>query len=169
MTRLSYTYIRPPRHFSFEGELLEATAAYLIFQGSLAPSQPLRVNGEEVLAGGYQAVWFLFQGQPWDVARVYRPDGVWTGYYVDMLEPVRWTDADPSTLCPLVDLFLDLWISSNGDARLLDADELEAALASGVISEGQAALARRTQDQLRQEVARGRFPPALVTSFVRER
>lgn len=118
-----------------------------------------------MLADGYWAVWFLFKDRPYDVARFYRPDGVWTGYYADVLEPVRWRGADPHTLEPLVDLFLDLWIAPDGRYLVLDEDEFEQAARSGHLNAEQIATARSTLDQLVGEVESWAFPPDLATSF----
>jgi predicted RNA-binding protein associated with RNAse of E/G family len=117
------------------------------------------------MAAGYEAVWFLFKDEPFDVGRFYRPDGRWTGYYVDMLEPVRWQHSAPETLEPIVDLFLDLWIAPDGGFTVLDDDEFEEALAGGHITEAQAQLARETLARLVKSTQRGRFPPQIVKDF----
>ena len=132
------------------------------------PSSPLEVDGAEVIATGYRTVWFLFQGKPYDIGRFYRPDGTWTGYYVDILEPVQWTNADPRTLHPLVDLFLDIWITPDRRYLVLDEDEFDQAVATGHLSPSQAHHARRTLAELVEQVERGAFPPAIVTGFVGE-
>jgi predicted RNA-binding protein associated with RNAse of E/G family len=117
------------------------------------------------MGSGYRAVWFLFNGEPYDVGRFYRPDGTWTGYYVDILEPVRWQGADPETLEPLVDLFLDVWIAPGGSFQLFDEDELGEALEQDAVTEDQARRARRTADQVIGAIERGAFPPEVVRRF----
>jgi len=118
------------------------------------------------MAAGYWAVWFLFKDELFDVARLYRPDGTWTGYYADVLEPVRWSGDDPWSLDPIIDLFLDLWIAPDGGRVVLDEDEFEQAVASRYLSERQASQARKTLDELWEFTARGSFPPPTVRSFV---
>lgn len=131
----------------------------------LQPSKPLVVGGEEVLAAGYQAVWFLYKGEPWDIARIYRPDGSWAGYYADVLEPVKWEGADPRTLQPVVDLFLDLWITPAGEVLLLDEDELAAAIEDGWVSVERADWARQVARNMLQAVEWETFPPIEVRRY----
>ncbi len=114
---------------------------------------------------GYRAVWFLFKDRPFDVGRIYRPDGTWTGYYSDILEPVRWVDADPTTLQPITDLFLDLWIAPDGRHRVLDEDEFEEAIGRGILTGEQIDHARRVLHELTEATERGAFPPAVAKEF----
>lgn len=160
------TYVRPPhRRTDLETLLLEAGEDRIVTAVRYEPSEPLRRRREVVLDRGYWGVWFLFKDRPFDVGRVYRPDGTWTGYYVDVLEPVRWRGADPATLEPIVDLFLDLWIEPDGRYLVLDEDEFEAAERLGHISRDQASHARGVLRQLVREVEGGAFPSASVKTF----
>lgn len=164
--RITVDFIRPPaRRVSFTAHLLDATDQTIAVAHELFPSRPLEYGGERVLDAGYWAVWFLFKGRPFDVGRVYRPEGTWTGYYVDVLEPVRWQGADPTTLEPIVDLFLDLWIAPDGRHAVLDEDEFAAAVASGHLTPEQAHRARSVLRALIEATARGEFPPAAVREF----
>lgn len=129
------------------------------------PSGPLEHGGEEVMAEGYTCEWFLIKGEPYDVARVYRPDGTFTGYYVDVLEPVQWDGADTGTIHPIVDLFLDIWIAPDGSYQVLDEDEFAAAVEAHAIGIRQSTSALRVLDRLRQEIEEGIFPPRLVREF----
>lgn len=159
-------YLRPPdRRTLLRSYLLEATEERLVTAHRYNPPAPLRRAGEIVLDVDYWAVWFLFKNRPYDVGRVYRPDGTWTGYYVDVLEPVRWRGADPSTLEPVVDLFLDLWIEPDGRYVILDEDEFEGAEHLGHIAWDQAQRARTVLRQLVREVEGGTFPPAPASVF----
>lgn len=161
-----FEFIRlPNRRTTFDSTLLEATAKHIILTHRITPSTPLQYRGEEVMGNDYRAIWFLFKDQPYDVARVYRPDGTWTGCYVDVLEPVRWSGSDPYSLRPLIDLFLDLWIAPDGAFEVLDEDELAAAVASGGIGSAGAAAARETLAELTAATRRGEFPPRLVREF----
>jgi predicted RNA-binding protein associated with RNAse of E/G family len=162
----TFEFIRPPhRRVSMDSLLLEATPDTLVLAHELSPSKPMTVLDEVVLDRGYLGIWFLFKNQPYDIGRFYRPDGTWTGYYVDVLEPVRWNGADPSTLEPIVDLFLDLWIAPDGRHEILDEDEFEEAARGGRMTPRQIAHARRVLDDL-VEATRGRaFPPPAVRSF----
>jgi predicted RNA-binding protein associated with RNAse of E/G family len=73
-----------------------------------------------------------------------------------------------SSLAPIVDLFLDLWIWPHGGYSVLDQDELEEAHSKGWISDAQVQLAESTIQQLIEENARGIFPPARVIDFALE-
>ncbi len=121
--------------------------------------------GDVVFGSGYRAVWFLFKDRPFDVGRIYRPDGTWTGYYSDILEPVRWVASDPRTLQPITDLFLDLWIAPDGRHQVLDEDEFEEAVGRGILRREQIDHARRVLGELTDATQRGLFPPRVVREF----
>ncbi len=164
--QFTFSYRRPPAAArTFESLLLRCDHDLLLLAHHLQPKAPLVVNGRQVLVPGDLAVWFLFNGEPYDIARVYSPQGRFRGYYVDALEPVRWKGSDPFTLEPLTDLFLDLWISPHLNHSLLDEDELDAARSGGVISETQARLASETLAELTRKLSVGEFPPRIVLEF----
>ena len=163
---LTFELIRPPgRRSTFRSRLVEASAERIILSHRAFPSKPLHYANEEVIAAGYEVVWFLFQDQPFDVGRFYRPDGTWTGYYVDILEPVHWDDADPYSLRPIVDLFLDIWIAPDGRYAILDEDEFQDAVAQKHLSPAQSAHALETLEQLVKATEENRFPPVVVKEF----
>lgn len=165
--KLTYEFIRPPdRRYTFESDLLDSNANYIVLSNDLQPSKPLSVGGQEVLATGYHAVWFLFNGHAYDVARVYRPDGTFSGYYADVLEPVHWDDSNPETLAPIVDLFLDLWVTPAGEYLVLDEDEFAEATSRKVLTPDQAAHARSTLDALITATVAGTFPPPVVRGYL---
>jgi len=144
---------------------LRADAEIIVLRHEIQPSKPFVFGGEEVIGPGYGAVWFLFQGEPYDIGLFYRPDGTWTGYYVDVLEPVRWTVEPALVLDPLVDLFLDLWISPSGESAVLDEDEFEDAEHQGAITPSQVTQARTTLARLLADLRAGTFPPDSVTAY----
>jgi len=163
---LSFVFLRPPdRRVTMRTRLLEARDDLIVVTHEISPAKPLTYRGETVLDRGYRATWFLFKGQPYDVGCFYRPDGTWTGYYADVLEPVRWTGTDPTTLEPLVDLFLDLWVAPDGGYAILDEDEFTEAINSGHLSSDQIAHARRVIRDLTDAAERGRFPPQVVRDY----
>lgn len=140
----------------------------------LYPERPVSALGRVMIDGGDLAIWFLFQGEPFDVARVYGNQGEFRGYYVDALEPVAWSatlsvveaaGVPTYVVEPLVDLFLDLWISPDGQCEVLDENELREAERKQVLSTRQADLARRTIFRLVSQVGSRRFPPADVVEF----
>lgn len=155
----------PNRPTQFHSLLLHANHERIVLADRAHPSKPLRLGGEEVMGHGYWMVWFLYKGQPWDIARFYRPDGTWTGYYVDVLETVRWEGANPATLQPLVDLFLDVWIAPDGNTLVLDEDEFQAAISGGVVTASQQEHARTVLSDLLARIQEGSFPPVDVRRF----
>lgn len=164
--RLTFELLRPPdRRSRFEVDLLSADEQILVLSHLVHPKHSLMYRGEEVIADGYRAIWFLFKDQPYDIGRFYRPDGSWIGYYVDVLEPVRWQGADAEMLETLVDLFLDVWIAPEGSYEVLDEDEFEEALGLGHITDAQAEHARRVLHDIVDRVQRGNFLPDVVTRY----
>lgn len=165
---VSFVFLRPPdRRVLMRTRLVEARDDLIVVRHQIAPSKPFIYQGEVVMDRGYQAMWFLFKGQPYDVGCFYRPDGTWTGYYSDVLEPVRWTGSDPKTLGPLVDLFLDLWIAPDGGYVILDEDEFAEAIEAGRLTDDQITHARRVIGELTDATARGAFPPQVVKDYRR--
>lgn len=165
-TDFSFTLVRPGRRTStFESKLLHADSERIVLTHVIHPSKPYTFEAREVVGDGYRAIWFLVKDRPYDIGRFYRPDGTWTGYYVDILDPVRWEESDPATLRPLVDLFLDLWIEPDGRFAVLDEDEFAEAVTDGVLSPSQASCARAALDHLVRLTQHGGFPPGYVREF----
>jgi predicted RNA-binding protein associated with RNAse of E/G family len=166
---LTFDYVRSGgRRSRFEGILLHADRELIVLSHEARPSKALYFGGEEVIARGYAVVWFLYKGQPFDIGRFYRPDGSWTGYYVDILEPVQWDEDNPDSIAPLVDLELDLWIAPDASYGVLDEDEFEASVLGGSLSEAQAMQARATLTQIVSSIDDDNFPPRLVKDFLRD-
>jgi predicted RNA-binding protein associated with RNAse of E/G family len=130
--------------------------------------EPLVLEGSDVIGDNYRAVWFLVKGEGWDIAAVYRPDGAHTGYYVDVLDPVIWSDAEPGTLLPIVDLFLDIWIWPDGRYQVLDEDEFAEAVSQGWISPRQRDHALRVLGELETGIRQGTFPPREVREIAEQ-
>lgn len=167
--RVAFQYLRPGRSpTTFEAVLHHIDREVIIMSHEAQPSKPLYYAGAPVIQRGYSVVWFLWKGQPFDLGRFYQPDGTWTGYYVDILEPVLWEEDDPDTIEPLVDLALDLWIAPDGSYQVLDEDEFEQAVSDGSLTTRQATHARSTLAALVSCTIEGQFPPRLVRNFDRQ-
>ena len=163
---LTFDFVRPPdRHASVKSLLLDATNDIIVVALEYSPSKPLDYLGKTVLDAGYLGISFLFKDRPFIVGRVYRPDRTWTGYYVDVLETVQWEGANPNTLKPIKDLFLDLWIAPDGKYIVLDEDELEEAISLVHLTSEQADHTRSVLQELVEATERGEFPPAVVKEF----
>jgi hypothetical protein len=62
----------------------------------------------------------------------------------------------------LTDLFLDIWITAEGEAYVLDEDELENAVRHGFISKSLAAKAQSQARMLMKKIELQEFPPTRV-------
>lgn len=128
------------------------------FKGMLAP---LKVNGVEVIKNGYAMIYFAFVGKNYDILKVYDGEGNFRGLYVDVL---AYTRREGETL-EMLDLFLDIFIFPNGDAFLLDEDELEMALNYGVIDRETFDSAYQVAREILKKLKRGKFPPEIVWEY----
>jgi predicted RNA-binding protein associated with RNAse of E/G family len=154
-------YLRPPGPPALiESELLRADGNLTVFRHPLSPSAPIEVKGDVVLDEGFTGVWFLYNGESYDVGRIHGHQGKLTGYYCDMIVPMR--QIGPARYA-ITDLFLDLWVSPTGESTVLDRDEFEEAASRGWVTTEQAALAERTLSRLLRLAEAGSFPPPLVT------
>jgi predicted RNA-binding protein associated with RNAse of E/G family len=111
-----------------------------------------------VLEPGSPVVWFTFPDAWHDVGRFHRPDGQFTGFYANVLTPVR-IDGDDWTT---TDLFLDVFVAPDGAVHVLDRDELDHAEGRGWIDAALARRARAEADTLVQTVRQGDWPPTAV-------
>jgi predicted RNA-binding protein associated with RNAse of E/G family len=119
------------------------------------------VGGVTVLEAESPVVWFTFPGRWHDIGRFHLPDGTFTGYYANILTPVRVEGDDWYT----TDLFLDVFLTPTGDVHVLDADELAEAEARGSLEPRLARRARREAERLAAAAREGDWPPPLVTEW----
>lgn len=162
-------YLRPPDRLETYSQrlLLARDDVYVTFLEHVASRQALRLDGETILEPGSPIVWFTFPGAWHDVGRFHDVGGRFTGYYADILRPVRFLSARE---WEVTDLFLDVWLGADATtARLLDEDELEQALSRGWIDEDTARTARREAERLLSDAAAGRWPPPVVRAWTLER
>ena len=131
----------------------------------LAPKEPLRFDNEVVMSRGDWAVWFLSNGASHDLGKIYDATGRHTGYYLDVLVPVRWQGDDIATLEPLTDLFLDLWVAPDGRWQVLDEPEFLEAEAKNWITPEQAVHARQTLAHLVELARAGALVPPEARAF----
>ncbi len=165
METITLKYKRlPDRVNNYQQQLLYEDDDVIVTSQRIKPSSPLVLNGETVLGDNYTAVWFVFTGKWYDIGKIYNLDKVWTGYYCDIMMPVKRS----SHKFEIVDLFLDLWVSPDGSYEIQDQDEFETALQDGVISTDLADKARNALNDLIDEVTSGKFPPEFVKNFVTE-
>lgn len=158
METVTLTYKRPPNRVNhFQQQLLYLDEDVIVTSQRVKPSSPIVQNGETVLADNFAAVWFVFTGLWYDVGKVYNLKNEWTGYYCDIMKPVkRSVDVNGKlNRFEITDLFLDLWINPDGTYEIQDEDEFEEAIQEGAID---ATLERKALEVLKAlivEVASG--------------
>ncbi len=162
MQTITLTYKRLPNRVNyFKQQLLYEDERVIVTSQRVKPSSPIILNGETVLDDNYTAIWFVFTGLWYDIGKIYNLKDEWTGYYCDIMKPVK---RSPDQF-EIVDLFLDLWVTPNGNYEIQDEDEFETALEEGIISTELAEKARHALDDLISEVVSGKFPPEFVKNF----
>ncbi|WP_010477405.1 DUF402 domain-containing protein [Thermococcus zilligii] len=128
------------------------------FEGMPAP---LKVKGVKVIDNGYGMVYFAFIGENYDILKVYDGEGNFKGLYIDIL---AYTKREGNTL-EMLDLFLDIFVFPDGEAFLLDEDELEMALNYGLIDKETFDLARSAAQGILERLKRGEFPPEVIWRY----
>ncbi|MDE0019543.1 MAG: DUF402 domain-containing protein [Candidatus Poribacteria bacterium] len=169
METVTLTYKRPPDRVNhFQQELLYLDDDVIVTSQRVKPSSPIIQNGEMVLGDNFAAIWFVFTGLWYDVGKVYNLDNEWTGYYCDVLKPVkRRVDTAGKLDCfEITDLFLDLWVNPDGTYAIQDEDEFQEAVQNGAIDPELEAKARDVLSALIVEVETGKFPPQFVREYI---
>lgn len=161
-------YLRPPDHRQvFRQTLVHRADEYVVtFLARTPLARPVKVGARVVLEDGSPVIWFTYPGRMYDIGRFHDRAGGFTGWYANILTPVRFRS-------PLkwetTDLFLDVWVGADGRVALLDADELEAALAEGHIDADLAEAARDEAARLMAAAREHAFPPPEVQEWTLER
>lgn len=156
----------PDREQVFEQMVLEQTAHCVVtFLESAPVPKPVRVDGRTILEPGSPVVWFTYPGRWYDIGRFHRADGTFTGTYANILTPVQMNGARWDT----TDLCLDVWLGSDGAARILDQDEFAEAVEHGWIDQPTAHKARTQADALAAAARAGTWPPHAVSAWTLER
>lgn len=168
MPSVKIHYRRPPDRVTvYENELVHSddSVTVTIMRATPLP-RPLVVEGRTILENGAPAVWFTFPGADHDVGRFHTTDHVFTGIYANVLTPVEFVSP---TEWRTTDLFIDLWVGTDGHIRVLDEDELAEALARGWVDATTAQRARATAARLVDEHGQGTWPPPAVYDWPLER
>ncbi len=170
METVTLTYKRPPNRVNhFQQELLYVDEKVIVTSQRVKPSSPIVQNGETVLGDNFAAIWFVFTGLWYDVGKIYNLDNEWTGYYCDIMKPVkRNINATGKLDCfEITDLFLDLWINPNGTYQIQDEDEFEEAIQIGAIDTELKRKARDVLNTLIAKVEEGHLDSLLQNVFDR--
>ncbi|MGQ9514609.1 MAG: DUF402 domain-containing protein [Thermoproteota archaeon] len=156
-------YRRPPDRLDIiEVQVLKDTSSFVVLRHTLKVSKPLEVDRRIVIGNGYDAAWFIYRGKYYTIGVIRDLAGSFTGYYCDIILPLVSLDGAYEA----TDLFLDLWITPDGRAFVLDEDEFKEAVSKGWISSKVAHIAREVMDRMIRAVKEGTFPPKLVRDFV---
>ena len=169
METVTLTYKRPPNRVNdFQQQLLYVDDEVIVTSQRVKPSSPIVQNGKTVLDDNFATVWFVFTGLWYDVGKVYNLDNEWTGYYCDIMKPVkRSMDVNGKLECfEITDLFLDLWVNPDGTYQIQDVDEFEDAVQKGVIDSELAGKCWNSLSALIVEVETGKFPPQFVSEYI---
>ena len=165
--RVAIHYRRLPDHLEVYDQrvVLRRDDVIITLSEPLELSEPLTADDEILLEDGSLALWFTFPGAWHDIGRFHRADGSLTGLYANVITP----PVMEGPVWRTTDLFLDLWWPRDGEPRILDEDELEAALEAGHVDAGTAARARKEADRLLEEARREAWPPPVVEAWTLDR
>ncbi|MDE0425325.1 MAG: DUF402 domain-containing protein [Candidatus Poribacteria bacterium] len=136
METITLIYKWPPNRVNRSHQQLLYVDEEVIVTGQrVKPALPIIQNGDTVLGDNFPVVWFVFTGLWYGIAKVYNLNNEWTGYYCDIMKPVKRTvDATGKLNCfEITDLFLDLWVNPDGTYEIQDEDEFEEAVQGGAI------------------------------------
>ena len=170
MEKITLTYKRPPNRVNhFQQQLLYVDDTVIVTSQRVKPSSPIVQNGKTVLSDNFAAIWFVFTGLWYDVGKVYNLNNEWTGYYCDIMKPVKRSTDETGNLetFEITDLFLDLWINPDGTYEIQDEDEFEEAIRNGAIGTELAAKARNVLKTLITEVETGDLEARMQAVFRR--
>lgn len=143
----------------------EAPDALVTWLPRAGVSQPLVVDGRTILEADSPVVWFTFPGARHDIGRFHTAAGDFTGFYANVLTPVEIAGDEWRT----TDLFLDVLLEPDREPRVLDADELEEALARGWLGVAEAREAEAEAARLVAAARAGDWPPPVVDRWPLER
>lgn len=168
MTDVRIHYHRPPdRCEVYVQRLVARTADVVITLNERTPlARPVVVDGRVILEDGSPVVWFTFPGAWYDIGRFHLADGTFTGYYANILTPVRFLDGDA---WETTDLFLDVWLDPVRGPALLDEDEFLEAIDRGWIDSSTAAVARAEAERILEHARGNAWPPSPVEDWTLDR
>lgn len=167
VSRVTIHYRRPPDRVQiFDQLVLERTPDYTVtFLPRTELTHPVTAAGRVILDPGAPVVWFTYPGLWHDIGRFHLANEEFTGYYANILTPVVMEDDGWET----TDLFLDLWVPANGEAMVLDEEELDQAVELGWVDEATAERARHHARELLEGARKGQWPPEHVERWTIDR
>jgi len=159
-------YHRPPDRLELHEQFLvhDTSDVKVTFAPSVVRPDPLRIEGRTVLENGSPVVWFTFPGAWHDIGRFHTANGVFTGFYANIITPV---ELGPGHVWDTTDLFLDLWMDEFG-VHVLDENDFEEAIAREWMDDTTIRQARTEIERLRSAAQSDTWPPAAVNEWTLE-
>lgn len=159
METIELIYRRLPDRINyFQQNLLYEDCDAIVTSQRVKPSNPIVIDGVTVLGDDFTAIWFVFAGKWYDIGKIYNLENEFTGYYCDIIVPMKRTE----TNFEITDLFLDLWVSPDGSYQIHDEDEFESAVQQHWIQSDLAEKAKNMLQNLIDEIESSVFPPEIV-------
>lgn len=160
-------YLRPPdREEIFSQHLLLDDPEVKVTLARAVPyDPPIRIGGRIALEKGSDALWFTFPGLWHDIGRFHRADGSFTGLYANILTPPKIQEGG---VWHTTDLFLDIWVDTDGKLTVLDEDQFQAGVRNGLLSSEEAERALAEVAWIRRGYEAGSWPPAIVEEWTLE-
>jgi len=165
--RVRIHYRRPPdREQIFDQSVVfEREDVIVTLAEAMELDLPMRIDGAIALETGSSIVWFTFPGVWHDIGRFHRADGVFVGYYANVLTP----PVIEGRVWHTTDLYLDVWVAADGKVLLLDEDEFEEAVGREVLDAATAMRAREEATSLIAGAENGTWPPAIAREWTLEK
>ena len=135
----------------------------MVILNVLNRSNPLIVNGHNLIDRGCTAVWLILSGEWFDLGAIYDHDRKLRGYYCDITTPAERTPDGYRTM----DLMLDLCILPDKTVVCLDEDEFQEAVEAGAMDPDLAGKARQALDRLLERATRGELLTPEVLELLR--
>lgn len=159
-------YRRPPdrEEIFHQRVVLERQEVIVTLAEAINLDIPMIIDGRVALEPGSAVVWFTFPGAWHDIGSFHREDGTFTGFYANVITPPK----IEKHVWYTTDLYLDVWVTPNGTAKLLDEDEFEEAISHRLIDQPTADRAREEATRLLGEARRGVWPPPIVKEWTLE-
>lgn len=102
------------------GVLRQVTPARLVIESPITVQTPQRIQGRIIADSGFIAIWFVYRHKWYDVGKFYDRARNLVGYYCDIIMPLNKLLRTPAKTNMITDLFLELWITPEGDYVVLD-------------------------------------------------
>lgn len=158
-------FVRPREGSTLEWvhDLLYRDEEVIVSAYNFTLDRPFSVAGTVVIRDGYRGILFELVQENREVVAVRTPNGRLTGYYVNVNSRPKTFDGGYE----VVDWELDVWVSP--DAKrcwVLDQDEFEESVRTGVLDRESAARARTVTNRTVRSVREDAFPPRIVRTLL---